>query len=381
MSTAEPAQEGRPRRGMTLGQGTIGLGGVLLAISVLLGYDAGLRDFFDPEQIDLVRRNGVLSAFDAEPSTPFELLVPWGAALLASASLMVWLAVRGVAGRAAHVIVVCTVLATLSLLLRQVFLDQASGVPDGSALGSFGALLGLAGLIMLPEAEEARPPRWTALALGVVSVVILTGMVHDAYDTVTYAKGFFGDEDNTSSWPESWLVDGLGARTVVDIGLILVGTLGLAAAALAVHRRLPVAAAQALAAVAALVVVALLIVAIGPNPGISGVDRFPVALLALAALAATAGLAIRLTQPEREPAAVEEPVAPEPAPAPPRPLGPMPPDHVWARPGSPESRGWQPRRGTTADEGFEPRRGSTADDGWAPPRSSGPAPGPDPSTS
>lgn len=357
---SDQAGPAAPPEPVSVGRVATGLGGLLLALSLLMGWDAGLRDFFSPDQIDVVRRNGVLSAFDTEPSTPFQLLVPWGAALLGSAGVMGWVAARGEAGRAARVVIAGTALATLTFFVRQLFFDVPSGVPIGSVVGNFGAFLAVAGVLQVPVAEEEHPPSWTVLALGVLGMVILTGMVHDAYDVVTYAKDFFGLDVNTSSWPESWLVDGVGARTNVDVGLIAVGTLALLACLLAVRGRLPDAAAKALAGLAGLVLLALMVVAIGPNPGISGVDRFPVGLLAAAALLATIGTALRLTLPEPVPAAEPEPERPaEAAPVVEQDWGPMPPDHVWARPGSPESL----RTAPAAPRPFDPGAG------WEPPGS------------
>ncbi len=336
----EPAAPVAAGATATRGRLLLGLGAAALLLSLLLGWDGGIRDQLSAADVATARRNGVLSAFDTEPSTPFALLVPFGFALLAVAALSITVAVRGVASRADPVVLAAALVCTLSLTVRGL-LDGTPGVPDGSLLATGGLLVALPAATMLPA--RGQGPHWSVLALGVVCALLLTGLVHDAYavvDTDEAVLGSFGLPDGTP-WPESWLGAAVGPRTLVDAGYIAVASLGLLAAALGAARRFERPAALGLVAFAALVLAGALVLAVGTNPGVSGVDRFPWAGGAMAALLATMVLAPRAAAAAS--AALPEP--PEPSASVPPVRAPEPrdervaPPEAWAHP-SKRPRGW-----------------------------------------
>lgn len=333
VATPEPVRH--PGRARAL----LVVGAAALLVSLLLAWDGGLRDQLSAADIATARRNGVLSAFDVEPSSAFGLLFPFGLALLGVAALAITVAVRGLASRAEPVVLAGALLCTLSLTLRGL-LGGAPGVPAGSLLATAGLLVALPAATRLPRPAEGRGPAWPVLALGLVAAALLTGMVHDAYDVVDIDEGVLGGYgvNESAGWPQTWLAAPVGSRTLVDLALILVATAALVAAALAAARRLERPAAIGLVAFAALTLLGLLVLALGPNPGVSGVDRFPAALGAIVALLAIAPLALLAT---RAAAVVPEEV-PEPTLAPPSPPPPperIAPSEAWAHP-SVRPRGW-----------------------------------------
>jgi hypothetical protein len=313
------------------------LGAVAVLLSLLLGWDGGIRDQLTAEQVRTTRRNGLLSAFDTEPSTPFALLFPFGVALLGVASLMLAAAARGVAGRGVAVALGGALVCVVSLVLRGL-LDAAPGVPDGSLLALGGLLVATSAVMRLPQGP-VRAPGPVVLALGLVSAALLTGMVHDAYAVVDADEavlGGYGVGDD-ASWPQTWLAAPVGARTLVDVALVLVASCGLLAATLAAVGRLERPAATGLAVLAGVTLLGLLVLAIGPNPGVSGVDRFPAALGAVAALLAILPLARRAA--EAPPPPPEEPPEPVAALREPEELQRVAPPEAWAHP-SKRPTGW-----------------------------------------
>ena len=310
------------------------LGAVALLVSLLLGWDGGVGDQLTAEEVVTARRSGVLRAFDAEPSTPFALLVPFGVALLGLVAFTITVAVRGVAGRAEAIVLGGALVCALSFVVRQV-LDDAPGVAEGSLLATAGLLVALPAATRLPSPAPERAPGWPVLALGLVSAALLTGMVHDAYASVDLDQSVLGgygvDED--AGWPETWLAAPVGARTRVDALLVLVASGGCVAAVLAAAGRFARPAGAGLAVLAGATFLGLLVLALGPNPGVSGVDRFPYALGPLLALLVLLPLALRA---HATPTAIADAPREPAAPAPPRRIA---PPEAWAHP-SERPRGW-----------------------------------------